>query len=240
MDDGVDDGGDEERQAPVARYRPGRGGFDPEAAAAAAHAKYAFRQRLVLALLVLLLGAGACALLVSGVFWWVAGVIGLVLGGYLTYLRRQVRIEESIRTRRTERLSGRRPAVDDERDLDDRVHHDAVDRDRDDHADDEDADGHDDHATDTAVEDDEDDEDWTAEDDRTDRVRGTGEPLGVLPARCRTVEGTENTEHASSLPRITAAPTPPLPSGTALVDVDDEEELDAAVGAGDHRRAAGE
>src|SRR5690349_19144548 len=31
------------------RYRPGRGGFDPEAAAVIARAKYSFRQRVVLA-----------------------------------------------------------------------------------------------------------------------------------------------------------------------------------------------
>ena len=35
------------------RYRAGRGGFDAEAAALTARARYAFRQRVVLALLVL-------------------------------------------------------------------------------------------------------------------------------------------------------------------------------------------
>src|SRR6266540_6974948 len=34
------------------RYRPGRGGFDPEAAAVIARAKYGFRQRVVLAMIV--------------------------------------------------------------------------------------------------------------------------------------------------------------------------------------------
>ncbi|MET0189401.1 MAG: gephyrin-like molybdotransferase receptor GlpR, partial [Pseudonocardia sediminis] len=61
---------DRQWERPPARYRPGRGGFDPEAAAVAAHAKYAFRQRVVLGLLVLLLASGAAALLVSGLFWW--------------------------------------------------------------------------------------------------------------------------------------------------------------------------
>lgn len=230
-------------QAPVARYRPGRGGFDPEAAAAAAHAKYAFRQRLVLALLVLLLGASACALLVSDVFWWVAGGLGLVLAGYLTYLRRQVRIEESIRTRRTERLAGtRRSAAADDPELDEWARRGAGAAHADEDDDIDEREPGDEPATDTAVEDDEtdEDEDWTADDGQTGRVRGTGEPLGVLPARCRTVDGPENTEHASSLPRIKAAAPPPIPSGTALVDVDDEEELDAALGTGDHRRAVGE
>jgi hypothetical protein len=235
---------DDRSETPAAqRYRPGRGGFDPEAAAATAHAKYAFRQRLVLALLVLLLGAGACALLVSDVFWWVAGGIGLVLGGYLTYLRRQVRIEEDIRTRRTQRLSGpRRPVEVDDPGFEDREFDDREFDERPEDVGDEDDESADRRttATDGTVEDDADDEDWTADDGQTGRIRGTGEPLGVLPARCRTVDGPESTEHASSLPRITSAPTPPIPSGTSLVDVDDEDELDAALGMSDHRRAAGE
>lgn len=223
---------DDDRERPAVRYRPGRGGFDPDAAAATAHAKYAFRQRLVLALLVLLLGAGALALLVSDVFWWAAGGVGLLLAGYLTYLRRQVRIEESIRARRTARLAGTRraQAAAEDPELDGWAP-------REFETDDEPASA---VATgDTAVEDDE-DEDWTADDGEPARVRGTGEPLGVLPARCRTVDGAESTEHTSSLPRVTAAPTPPIPSGTALVDVDDEDELDAALGTNEHRRAAGE
>ncbi len=256
--DGADDSDQDEQrdqaddawEPPVARYRPGRGGFDPEAAEAAAHAKYAFRQRLVLALLVLLLAAGAAALLVSGVFWWVAGGVGLVLAGYLTYLRRQVRIEESIRSRRTARLAGtHRTAAADDPELDEwaRRGREAAEDGSDDHDEDPDEDSDekpDDQdpgavpATETAVEDD--DEDWTADDGEPNRVRGTGQPLGVLPARCRTVEGPGNGEHESSLPRVAAAPTPPIPSGTSLVDVDDEEELDAALAANEHRRAVGE
>lgn len=38
-------------------------------------------------------------------FWWGCGLAGLVLIGYLTYLRKQVRIEEDIRRRRAARLS---------------------------------------------------------------------------------------------------------------------------------------
>lgn len=250
--DGEADRGDEPEleeddwQAPATRYRPGRGGFDPEAAADAAHAKYAFRQRLVLALLVLLLAAGALALLVSGMFWWAAGGLALALAGYLTYLRRQVRIEESIRVRRTERLAGsRRPAAADDPELDGwarrgRAAADGED-DRDDRGDEDDDSGSDDGpATGAAVETDDDEVDWTADDGEAARVRGTGEPLGVLPARCRSVDRPESTEHESSLPRIQVAPRPPIPSGTSLVDVDDDEQLDAAVGGPEHRRAVGE
>jgi hypothetical protein len=85
-------------------YRPGRGGFDPEAAAIIAKAKYAFRQRVVLAMLI-----GAVATAVAGAVafpmaWWAHGVIDVILVSYLVYLRRQVRIETEIRERRLARL----------------------------------------------------------------------------------------------------------------------------------------
>jgi hypothetical protein len=85
-------------------YRPGRGGFDPEAAAIIAKAKYAFRQRVVLAMLI-----GAVVTAVAGAVafpmaWWAHGVIDVVLVSYLVYLRRQVRIETEIRERRLARL----------------------------------------------------------------------------------------------------------------------------------------
>ena len=86
------------------RYRPGRGGFDPEAAAVIARAKYSYRQRVVLAMIVgaVLTAVGA------GVFmpqlWWAHGGIDLVLVSYLVYLRRQVRIEDEIRERRLARM----------------------------------------------------------------------------------------------------------------------------------------
>ncbi|MFG1637485.1 divisome protein SepX/GlpR [Pseudonocardia alni] len=233
--DEVDDLDEEGWSRPPARYRPGRGGFDPEAAAAAAHAKYAFRQRVVLGLLVLLLAAGAAALLVSTVFWWVTGVVGAGLVGYLTYLRRQVRIEEGIRARRAARLAGTRqsPAADDP-ELDEWAHR-GRDASAEERADDEI------RATAATVSTGTDeDDDWTADDGEPTRVRGTGEPLGVLPARGRTVEGPVGTEHESSLPRLAAAPPPPVPAGTSLVDVDAEEEPDEFDTGTPHRRAVGE
>lgn len=233
--DGLDEVAEEGWSRPPARYRPGRGGFDPEAAAAAAHAKYAFRQRVVLGLLVLLLAAGAAALLVSTVFWWVTGVVGAGLVGYLTYLRRQVRIEEGIRARRAARLAGTRqsPAADDP-ELDEWAH-----RGRDASAEERAADEIRATAAPVTAGADEDD-DWTADDGEPTRVRGTGEPLGVLPARGRTVEGPVGTEHESSLPRLAAAPPPPVPAGTSLVDVDAEEEPDEFDTGTPHRRAVGE
>ncbi|HEY7593918.1 MAG TPA: gephyrin-like molybdotransferase receptor GlpR [Actinophytocola sp.] len=92
------------------RYRPGRGGFDPEAAAIIAKAKYSFRQRVVLAMLI-----GAVATAVAGAVafpmaWWGHGAIDLVLVSYLVYLRRQVRIENEIRERRLARMNRVRQA----------------------------------------------------------------------------------------------------------------------------------
>jgi hypothetical protein len=86
------------------RYRPGRGGFDPEAAAVIARAKYAFRQRVVLAMIVGAITTAVLASLVFAQLWWAHGFIDLVLVSYLVYLRRQVRIENEIRERRLARM----------------------------------------------------------------------------------------------------------------------------------------
>src|SRR5205823_13906051 len=78
-------------------YRPGRGGFDPEAAEIAARAKYSFRQRVVVILLVAAVVTAAVAAFLFPVVWWGHGAADVILVGYLGYLRRQVRIEEEIR-----------------------------------------------------------------------------------------------------------------------------------------------
>ncbi|EWM14160.1 gephyrin-like molybdotransferase receptor GlpR [Kutzneria sp. 744] len=88
-------------------YRPGRGGYDPEAAASTARAKYAFRQRMVLLLLVLSVLSALFAGLVMPIAWWGHGGVDLLLVGYLAYLRRQVRIETEVRERRQARIRGR-------------------------------------------------------------------------------------------------------------------------------------
>ncbi|WP_199431214.1 divisome protein SepX/GlpR [Qaidamihabitans albus] len=85
------------------QYRPGRGGFDPEAAEIAARAKYVHRQRVVLALLLVAVVTGVLAGFVWSMFWGAHGVADAVLVGYLVYLRKQVRIEEEIRQRRLAR-----------------------------------------------------------------------------------------------------------------------------------------
>jgi hypothetical protein len=85
-------------------YRPGRGGFDPAAAAASARAKYAIRQRIVLLIIVLAITAAVLAVVAKPIIWWVQGILDIGLISYLSYLRRQVRIEDEIRQRRTARL----------------------------------------------------------------------------------------------------------------------------------------
>lgn len=93
------------------RYRTGRGGYDPEVAAQLARAKYAFRQRVVLGLALGALATVVLAVAVSALLWWAHVVLDIAIGGYLGYLRRQVRIEEEVRQRRAARLVGARPRV---------------------------------------------------------------------------------------------------------------------------------
>ncbi|QIZ35847.1 gephyrin-like molybdotransferase receptor GlpR [Saccharopolyspora sp. ASAGF58] len=115
------------------RYRPGRGGFDPEAAALAARAKYARRQRIVLVMLLVAVTTALLGALVWPVIWWLHGATDLVVVGYLAYLRRQVRIEEDIRSRRLARMSGERDEIDDyddDVDIDEPVDEHDEDRDR--------------------------------------------------------------------------------------------------------------
>ncbi|MBU3061488.1 hypothetical protein KO481_08120 [Nocardia sp. NEAU-G5] len=96
----------------IVPIRRGRGGYDPEADAVARAARYRFRQRTTLGLALSALLFGAFAVAVTRMLWWGCGASVLVLVAYLIYLRRQVRIEEDIRRRRTARLSrGARPSA---------------------------------------------------------------------------------------------------------------------------------
>lgn len=98
--------------------RRGRGGFDPEADAMARAARYTFRQRAVLGLLLTGILCGALAIVVSPLLWWACGLSTVVLGTYLAYLRRQVRMEEEIRRRRASRLTRDRDDHEDQHDDD--------------------------------------------------------------------------------------------------------------------------
>lgn len=95
------------------RYRPGRGGFDPEVAAQVARAKYVFRQRVVLGLAVGAVATLVSALTASSLLWWLHAALDMTVIGYLGYLRLQVRIEEEVRQRRAARLTGSRVGMPD-------------------------------------------------------------------------------------------------------------------------------
>ena len=97
-------------------YRPGRGGFDADAAAAAALARHTFRQRVALGLIAVAVLSLLAALVVTPVLWWLHVLTDLGLIGYLVFLRRQTRIEDEVRRRRLARLTGERRALEARRD----------------------------------------------------------------------------------------------------------------------------
>jgi hypothetical protein len=227
-DDAVDDAAGEDWaedqsddrlwERPPARYRAGRGGFDAEAAALTARARYAFRQRVVLAMLVLTVATGVAAGVALPVLWWAHGAVDVLLVGYLVYLRRQVRMEEAIRARRAARMAGtRRPSAADDPELDDWAERGRA-------------------ATRQAEseEADEADDDLAADPDPETTAVADAEDEDVAPAP-EVVE-----EERPALPRLRPTPPPPLPAGTALVE-DEEEELDLDDGsAPGYRRAVGQ
>ena len=88
---------DGDRRPPSRRarteHRPlpaGRGGYDPQAAALAARARYAFRQRVVLILLILAVGTAVAAGLTLPQLWWAHGASISAWSATSAYLRRQV------------------------------------------------------------------------------------------------------------------------------------------------------
>ena len=221
----TDETHDEERwERPPPRYRPGRGGFDPEAAALAARARYAFRQRVVLTMLIVALVTGVVAAVAVPGLWWPHAAVDLSLVGYLIYLRRQVRLEEAIRERRAARMAGtRRQSAAEDPELDEwaRRGREATRREA----------RHDTESDDAEFEDDDRDD---LLDEEPERVHGTGEPLR---------KGTSPVEGEPALPRLRPAPPPALPAGTSLVETAEDDlelfDLDDA-GNPDYRRAAGE
>lgn len=92
-------------------FRPGRGGYDAEAAAMTARARYTFRQRVVVLMLLAALVSGLLAVMMSPLLWWMHAAVDIGLVCYLGYLRRQVRIEEEIRDRRAARLAAQQRPV---------------------------------------------------------------------------------------------------------------------------------
>lgn len=94
-----------------AERRRGRGAYDPMADREAAEQRAHARQRTVLILVALSVVTVIAALLTVPAVWWFAGGSVLLLAAYLTYLRRQVKLEESLRRRRVERMRRARLGV---------------------------------------------------------------------------------------------------------------------------------
>ena len=94
-----------------ASRRRGRGAYDPMADREAAEQRAHARQRTALILVAVAVVSVIAALLTVPAVWWVAGGAGILLAGYLTYLRRQVRLEEDLRRRRIERMRRARLGV---------------------------------------------------------------------------------------------------------------------------------
>ncbi|MET0475986.1 MAG: gephyrin-like molybdotransferase receptor GlpR, partial [Mycobacterium sp.] len=85
--------------------------YDSTTAAAVSARKYKFRKRTLMAMTVLMTVLGAVSYLVSPTLWWVCGSLGIVTLLYLGYLRRQTRIEERVRRRRSQRMMRARLGV---------------------------------------------------------------------------------------------------------------------------------
>ncbi len=230
--DDVDDQVDTDEEAwerPPPRYRAGRGGFDAEAAALTARARYAFRQRVVLAMLVLAVATGIVAGVALPVLWWAHGAVDVMLVGYLVYLRRQVRMEEAIRARRAARMAGtRRPSAADDPELDEWAERGrAITRP-------------------SAI--DEVDEEPVAEEPEpaapsvaTPTVAESKDaPKAPAAETTPAATAVEEEEERPALPRLRPTPPPPLPPGTALVEEEDDElDLDDG-GPPGYRRAVGQ
>jgi hypothetical protein len=203
------------------RYRRGRGGYDPEAAALAAQARYVSRQRIVVALVLLALTTGLIAggLAMPGV-WYLHAAVDVCLLGYLVYLRIQVREEQAIRYRRSARMAGTRFA------------------DGYGPGNDEDEDGY--EATDFAEQypeqawdDDAPDGEAEQPDAGSESSEESKEPAAPI----------EPVAEEPALPRLRPAAPLERPRGTVVLELDDEDpelhELDSRSSRG-HRRAAGQ
>lgn len=128
----IDDDYFDEEEYVERPFRRGRGGYDPESAALVAQAKYAFRRRVVAFLLLAAVATGVAAGVFYAKLWYGHAALDLLLVGYLTYLRRQVRIEEEIRQRRLARFNSTRaprraPVVEESEPLEEEDHAEDVD-----------------------------------------------------------------------------------------------------------------
>ncbi|MEE6137207.1 gephyrin-like molybdotransferase receptor GlpR [Mycobacterium sp. 050128] len=111
-----EDPGPRERVVPSSARRRRR--FDTKTAAAVTARKYAFRKKVLMVMAVILVGTATAAFEISPTAWWVCGVATVITVLYLGYLRRQTKIEEQVRRRRTQRMARARMGVENTRDRD--------------------------------------------------------------------------------------------------------------------------
>lgn len=90
--------------------------FDNKTAAAVSARKYAFRKRVLVAMAVVLVGSAIAAFEVTPMAWWLFAVATTVTLMYLSYLRRQTKIEERVRRRRMQRMARSRLGVENTQD----------------------------------------------------------------------------------------------------------------------------
>ncbi|OBK16361.1 divisome protein SepX/GlpR [Mycobacterium asiaticum] len=109
----LDDADLDEHDAPPA-YAAGvnrRRRYDTKTAAAVSARKYAFRKKVLVVMAVVLVGSAIMAFEATPQAWWLCGTATTITLFYLFYLRRQTRIEEKVRRRRTQRMARARAGV---------------------------------------------------------------------------------------------------------------------------------
>lgn len=104
-----EDGQGEAQAVPLSASRQRR--FDSKTAAEVSARKYQFRKRVLSTFAAVLVFSAAAAFLVTPSAWWVCGSTAAITVLYLSYLRRQTRIEERVRRRRAHRMMRSRLGV---------------------------------------------------------------------------------------------------------------------------------
>jgi hypothetical protein len=92
--------------------------FDTKHAAEISARRYAKRKRVLMVMAVILVGTATAAFEITPAAWWACGTATTVTLLYLGYLRRQTRIEEKVRRRRTQRMERAQLGVENAHDRD--------------------------------------------------------------------------------------------------------------------------
>jgi hypothetical protein len=106
-----DDEYDDADTRAIVASRSRRRRFDTKHAAEISARRYAKRKRVLMVMAVILVGTATAAFEITPAAWWVCGTATTVTLLYLGYLRRQTRIEEKVRRRRSQRMERARLGV---------------------------------------------------------------------------------------------------------------------------------